>query len=102
MTSVSVAELHESLDRYLEQVKGGDEVVVTQDGNAVARLVPVAQPTTLERGSPRRRSYEELVAAGILRPPKRRLPPEFWTEPRVPDPEGNVLRNLLEEREHGR
>lgn len=102
MASVSVAELHESLDRYIEQVKAGAEVVVIQDGNAVARLVPVARIVSVEGSPPRRRSYEELVAAGILRPPKRRLPPEFWTEPRVPDPEGNVLRYLLEERESGR
>jgi len=95
VTSVTIADLHESLDRLLEQVKGGEEVVVTQDGRAVARLVPAevrpSQPM----------SYEELVSAGIVLPPELRLSPEFWERELPPDPEGLALRFLLEERESG-
>lgn len=43
-----------------------------------------------------------LVAAGLVRPPLRPLPDEFWTMPRPKDPEGLILKALLEDREEDR
>ncbi len=40
--SVGVRELRQNLSRYLDRVKAGDELVVTERGRQVARLIPFA------------------------------------------------------------
>ncbi len=40
-TKVGVRELHDHLSRYVQQVQGGTEIIVTMRGRRVARLVPV-------------------------------------------------------------
>lgn len=54
-------ELKNNLSRYLEQVRAGGEVVVTDRGRAVARLVP------MDRSMDR---LAELIAAGVVRAPR--------------------------------
>ncbi len=58
---VGVRELKNNLSRYLERVRAGDEVVVTDHGRPVARLTP------MEPGVDR---LAELVASGVVRAPK--------------------------------
>ncbi|MGH9267893.1 MAG: type II toxin-antitoxin system Phd/YefM family antitoxin [Acidimicrobiales bacterium] len=58
-------ELRNNLSRYLERVRGGEEVIVTDRGNAVARVVGVSTERVLDR----------LIAEGVVTPapqPKRR------------------------------
>jgi prevent-host-death family protein len=65
---VGVRELKNNLSRYLEQVKEGTEVLVTERGRPIAHLVSVDGPTD---------RLAELVAAGAVRAPRagaRRLP----------------------------
>ena len=60
-----VRDLRDHLSRYLAQVREGAEVTVTDHGHAVARLVPLQQPRTLDR----------LIAEGLVTPartPKRK------------------------------
>lgn len=62
---VGVRELRDNLSRYLERVRAGDEVVVTDRGRAIARVLPVGAERALDR----------LIAAGVVSPaphPKRR------------------------------
>ena len=42
MESVSVRELKLRLNRYLEQVKQGKEILITERGREIARLVPLS------------------------------------------------------------
>ena len=59
-----VRDLRDHLSRYLAQVRDGAEITVTDHGHAVARLVPLQQPRTLDR----------LIAEGLVTPartPKR-------------------------------
>jgi prevent-host-death family protein len=59
-----VRELRDHLSRYLEAVRAGDEVTVTDHGKAIARLVPLDRPRPLDR----------LIAEGLItaaRVPKR-------------------------------
>ena len=59
-----VRELRDHLSRYLAAVQGGVEVTVTDHGRAIARLVPLAGPRTLDR----------LIEEGLVTPavaPKR-------------------------------
>ena len=49
--SVGVRELRQNLSKYLDRVKAGESLVVTEHGREVARLVPSAGsvPAALER-----------------------------------------------------
>ncbi|HEX4902573.1 MAG TPA: type II toxin-antitoxin system prevent-host-death family antitoxin [Acidimicrobiales bacterium] len=51
-------ELRDHLSRYLELVREGEEVTVTDHGKAVARLVPLDRPRPLDR----------LIAEGLVTP----------------------------------
>jgi prevent-host-death family protein len=57
---VGVRELKNNLSRYLERVRAGDQVVVTDHGRPVARLTPV------DVGTDR---LATLVAAGVVQAP---------------------------------
>lgn len=55
-------DLKNNLSRYLDRVREGEEVIVTDRGRPVARL------SSLDRSSDR---LVELVASGAVRPPAR-------------------------------
>jgi prevent-host-death family protein len=61
---VGVRELKNNLSRYLERIRHGDEVIVTDRGRPVARLGPVDAPTE---------KLAALVAAGVVQPPTSRV-----------------------------
>ncbi len=92
----SIASLKARLSEYLKAVKAGEEIIVTDRGRPVARLTPVSGRA---QGEAR---MEELIRAGLARPPIAPLPPDFWEMPRPADPEGRSLAALLEERAEGR
>jgi prevent-host-death family protein len=58
---VGIRELKNSLSRYLKEVRRGQEIVVTDRGKVVARLV-AAEPRAIER----------LIAEGLVEPAPRR------------------------------
>ncbi len=58
---VGVRELRNNLSRYLDRVRGGDEVVVTDRGRAIARVVPIGTERVLDR----------LIAEGIVTPARQ-------------------------------
>jgi prevent-host-death family protein len=41
---VDVADLRQNLPAWLERARGGDELVITDHGAAIARIVPPADP----------------------------------------------------------
>ena len=96
MATASVSELKAKLSAYLEKVKAGDEVIVTERGHAIARVVPFT------RSGATPAEYEAMVRSGQIRPPRGSPPSGFWTRTLAPDPEGLGLRAILEEREQGR
>jgi prevent-host-death family protein len=49
MSEVGVAELRRELKRWVERVRAGEEVVITDRGRPVARLVGAGVPSALER-----------------------------------------------------
>ena len=93
MVVTSIARLKASLSEFLAGVKAGEEVVVTDRGRPVARIVPY-EPAGAE--------LDELVRSGRLRRSRGPVPPDFWTRPRPADPEGRLLQALLDEREADR
>jgi len=103
MESVNVAKLKASLSAYLQKVKAGEEVVVTERGRPVARLVPIIIPSDIPEDEGAR--LLRLAAQGKIRLPEQwpddRWWEEFWKLPRPDDPDDLVLKALLEEREEG-
>jgi prevent-host-death family protein len=96
MVTADVEEMSRDLGKYLERVKGGEQVVVTEGGQPIARLEPVAPSNETEE-----ERIENLYAAGIMRRgDPTPLPADFWYD-QVDDPEGLVLKAVLEERESG-
>jgi prevent-host-death family protein len=93
MIVTSIASLKASLSEFLAGVKAGQEVVVTDRGRPVARILPY---------DPGGAELDDLVRAGRVRRSRRPLPPGFWTQPRPADPEGRLLGALLDEREADR
>jgi prevent-host-death family protein len=82
---VGVRELRNHLSRYLARVRSGDEVVVTDRGRAIARVVPVGAERVLDR----------LIAEGIVTParrPKRRAAKPINTKGIVSDLVGEQRR----------
>lgn len=75
---VGVRELRNNLSRFLDRVRSGEEVVVTDRGRAIARVVPLGAERALDR----------LIAQGVVTParqPKRRTPKPIKTKGTVSD-----------------
>jgi len=96
MKTAAVSKLKAYLSDYLNQVKAGTEVLITDRGKPVARLVPIL------RTKPAGESLTRMEKQGLIKLGSGRLPKDFWTMPRAEDPQGLVLKALLEEREGGR
>lgn len=94
MKTAAVSRLKASLSEYLAKVKAGEEVVITDQGKPIAKLVPF------------RRAYKDisphlagLEMSGAVRLGTGKLPDEFWTLSRIQDKKGLALSALLKERE---
>ncbi|MCB0828067.1 MAG: type II toxin-antitoxin system prevent-host-death family antitoxin [Solirubrobacterales bacterium] len=76
--NVGVRDLRDNLSRHLTAVKGGEEVVVTDHGRPVAKLVPYGELT----------KFDQMVAEGRITParrPKGQLPEPLPAEGTVSD-----------------
>lgn len=49
MAEVGVRELRNNLSRYLDRIQQGEELVVTDRGRAIARLLPVTGERRIDR-----------------------------------------------------
>jgi len=90
MERIGVRELRQHASRYLDRVKAGETVEVTERGRLVALLTP-PHPATSAR--------QRLVASGRLLPATRpfELPERVSAPPGAPD-SGAVLDELREDR----
>jgi prevent-host-death family protein len=96
MKTAAVSELKARLSEYLNQVKAGMEVLITDRGKPIARLVPILRPKDLKE------SLIRMEKEGLIRIGSGKLPKDFWRMHRPDDPNGMVLKALLDEREAGR
>jgi prevent-host-death family protein len=96
MKKAAVSELKAHLSEYLNQVKAGGEILITDRGKPVARLVPIARSKT------HREVLIQMEKQGLIKLGSGKLPKDFWAMRRPEDPEGLALKALLEEREAGR
>jgi antitoxin (DNA-binding transcriptional repressor) of toxin-antitoxin stability system len=72
MRTVNVTELQTNLIAWLERVRAGEEVLVSDLDRPIARLLPVENSDEVE-------AVElEMAAAGLVRLPTEELPESFW------------------------
>ena len=93
MRTTTVSQLKMSLSACLRQVKAGEELVITERGRPIARLLPVSSSTPLPE------HLKALEEKGLLKRGERSLPSDFWDMPRPRDPQSAVLSTVLHERE---
>ena len=96
MEITTVSRLKMSLSAYLRQVKAGEEVLITERGRPIARLLPIANPLPLPE------HLRDLEKKGLLKRGEPSLPADFWDLPRPADPQAVVRATVSREREEGR
>jgi len=69
VSEVGIRELRDNLSRYLKQVKEGEDVVVTDHGRAVARIISFDVP----------RPLDQLIEAGLVTPAVEEKHPDLPT-----------------------
>lgn len=97
MIAVGVAKLKASLSAYLAKVKAGQEIVVTEHGRPIARLVPVVLVDVDGAAH-----LAHLERSGLLTRGSGGIAEAVASLLRMDDPDGAWLAALLAEREENR
>ena len=97
MRTASVSGLKASLREYLLFVKTGEEVLLTERGKPIAKIISL-------RGSDVSADLRvaKLERAGLAKSGKGCLPEVFWSTPSLRDTDGAAVAALFAEREEGR
>ena len=86
MIKVNISDLKARLSAHIQLVKDGEEVLVCDRNQPVARIVPCRLTDHSEQ-------EKRLVARGVLTPPlKKRPAPASW-----PVPPGNISDEVMEQ-----
>jgi prevent-host-death family protein len=97
MKTAGVAELKAKLSEHLALVKGGEEVLITEHGEPIARIIPIAPAETDEE-----KRLHRLAAKGLVRLPRKRDPEALRrlleSLPVAKVPAGTIARLMDEER----
>ena len=97
MTRVPISKLKAKLSEYLEAVRAGEELIVTDHGKPVARIAPISGPDEAES------RLRILVRTGQVSPPEVEGGVDMELiaalRPRVPG--AGIVDALLEERREG-
>jgi prevent-host-death family protein len=93
MKTAAVSRLKASLSEYLAKVKAGEDVLVTDRGKPIAKIVPLKRD---DLDMPPH--LVELEHAGDVRIGSGKLPDAFWKFPRPLDKKGSALTALLKDR----
>jgi prevent-host-death family protein len=93
MKTVNIAELKNHLSGYLNDVKAGEEILVRDRKQPVARIVP------LSRSRDEDEELLVLAAHGKLRLGEGRLDEPFWRMPAPRVPAAALRRALEQERD---
>lgn len=97
MKTAAISKLKASLSEYLLKVKAGEEVIVTDRGKPIAKIIPMKRSEM--EVSPHLLTLER---AGLIKIGTGKLPDDFWDLKRPKDPKGLALKALLQERREGR
>ena len=97
MLSAAVTQLKATLSHFLSRVKAGEELVVTQRGRPIAKIIPIFRdprifPTQLQ----------EMERRGLVRLGTGKIPKDFWRLPRPKDSSGSGVKAIIKERDSRR
>lgn len=95
MEIATVSGLKTSLSAYLRQVKAGEEVLITERGRPIARLLPIEVPSSLSE------HLADMEKKGLIKRGQKPLPADFWDLPRPVDEQAAVRSTISHEREEG-
>lgn len=93
MIVAGVAEIKAKLSEYLARVRGGGEVLITDHGRPVARILPVSGPEE---------ELDQLARTGLVRIGEREVPAGFLDLPRPEISGPGLVEAIVEERRGGR
>lgn len=96
MQSTTVTNFKSLISAYMRQVKDGEEVLITERGQAVARILPVNGVASLPG------HLLEMEKRGQLKRAQTSLPDNFWDLPRPMDPHAKLRAAVSQEREESR
>ena len=94
-TQAPIAQLKARLSEFLARARAGEEIIVTDRGTPVAKLVALSGAPAVEGRT------AELIRAGLVREPLHPLAADFLELPRVADPAGRSLDAILADRAEG-
>ena len=83
MRVVNIGDLKAHLSAHLQRVREGEEVLVCDRKQPVARIVPCDVQNQAEQ-------ERQLIARGVLRPPRKKRARRTW-----PEPPGNVSDEVM-------
>jgi prevent-host-death family protein len=95
MKKASISILKSQLSQYLDSVKAGEEIVVTERGRPIARLSP------LDRTHAPSGRAGQLVREGRMRAPTLGRATRGSPSSKTMDPAGRSVAAILEERSQG-
>ena len=93
MKSVNIAELKNRLSAYLSEVKSGEEILVRDRNNPIAKIVPII------RSSGQDEELIALAAKGKLRMGEGEMDDSFWELPAPRISAAALRRSLDQERD---
>ena len=79
MISTGIKELKNNLSRYLSQVKKGEDILVTERGKAIARIIKEDS-----KDLHLREALSPLVVKGLVKLPSQKLDREISTPIKLP------------------
>jgi prevent-host-death family protein len=97
MKTTPISELKARLSEHLARVKAGEEVVVTERGRPIAKIIPLTGETIGLSAH-----MSELARNGLIRLGTGKISKDIWKLPRPVDKRGLALKALVDDRENGR
>lgn len=79
MISAGIKELKNNLSRYLSQVKKGEDILVTERGKAIARIIKEDS-----RNLHLRKVLSPLIVKGLVKLPSQKLDRDISTPVKLP------------------
>jgi len=97
METTSISRLKARLSHYLRIAHAGEEVIITDRGQAFAKIVSLGAND--QEQDPH---LQKLASVGLVRMGNGQISDEFWSLPRPSDENGFAAKALLDERREGR
>ena len=87
MQTISINELQHNLSLYLDKVKDGDEIIVEDENEIIARILPFEN------------EEQKLVLQGLMAMPENNLPEDFWESDASEIPLEKIVEAIRSERD---